>query len=58
MKKVKCINNSKCENFLDLNKGHTAKQSTMRDDCYTIKVKDKLGRIGEVEADFRKHRFE
>lgn len=57
--KKKCIDNSKCENFLDVNENYEIKQSETRDDCYSVLVKDKLNRIkGEHWFDFKKFRFE
>lgn len=59
MFKIKCIDNEKCENFLELNGVYSAKKSEIRKDCYTVKVRDKKNRIvGEKWFDFRKHRFE
>jgi hypothetical protein len=54
-----CINNSKCENFLELNTEYEIKESGTREDCYSVLVKDKQNRIkGEKWFDFKKSRFE
>lgn len=56
--KVKCINNIKCENFLDVGEIYEAKQSNVRYNCYSVLVKDKKHRVGENFYDFTKIRFE
>ena len=54
-----CIDNSKCENFLDINKLYEVKQSETREECYSVLVQDKKQRlIGEHWFDFNKIRFE
>jgi len=54
-----CINNSKCENFLELNTEYEIKESGTREGCYSVLVKDKQNRIkGEKWFDFKKSRFE
>lgn len=55
----KCIDNSKCENFLDINKLYEVKQSETKEECYSVLVQDKKQRlIGEHWFDFNKIRFE
>lgn len=58
MKKT-CIDNLRCENFLDINKLYEVKQSETREECYSVLVHDKKQRlIGEHWFDFKKIRFE
>jgi hypothetical protein len=54
----KCINNSKCENFLKVGKQYNVKQSETRSECFSVLVTDKKNRIkGEKWFDFKKDRF-
>ena len=55
----RCINNTKCENFLDIGKLYNNKQSEIREDCYSVLIVDKKERIkGEKWFDFKKNRFQ
>jgi hypothetical protein len=55
----KCIDNSKCENFLDINEFYDIKQSETREECYSVLVEDKKDRLkGQNWFDFKKIRFE
>jgi len=54
-----CIDNSKCEAFLDIGRMYDIKNSETREDCFSVLVKDKKGRVkGEKWFDFKKFRFE
>jgi len=55
---ARCINNEKCENFLYVGEIYQVKQSKLRDNCYTIRVKDRLDRVKSINSDFKKDRFE
>jgi hypothetical protein len=53
-----CINNSKCESFLEVGKQYNIKQSDIRPECFSVLVHDKKNRIkGERWFDFKKNRF-
>lgn len=54
---LRCINNDKCENFLDVDNIYLARTSK-REDCYSVFIKDKKNRISSKEYDFKKDRFE
>jgi stalled ribosome alternative rescue factor ArfA len=55
----KCIDNYKCENWLDVNQFYEVKQSEIRENCYSVLVKDKLQRLKKEHwFDFLKTKFE
>ena len=55
----KCIDNLKCENFLDIGSYYATRESRTRSNCYSVLIKDKKERFkGSVCIDFKKFRFE
>ena len=53
-----CVDNSKCENFLEVGEQYQVKQSEIREECYSVFISDKKKRIRDGWFDFKKTRFE
>ena len=52
-----CIDNTNCENFLDVGEQYQVKQSEFREECYSVFISDKKKRIKDGCFDFKKTRF-
>ena len=52
-----CIDNAKCENFLEVGKQYQTKQSELREEYYSVFISDTKKRIKDGWFDFKKTRF-